>query len=77
MASSPDKTNRPSANGIDAKLGISGKTISTVTAYRHGTVEVIDILCTDSNHYFIKCSQGQVDLGGTSDWGTGTFIGGR
>ena len=74
---SPDKTNRPSAAGIDAKLGIAAKTISTITVYRHGVVEVIDILCTDSKHYYIKCQQGQVDLGGTSDWGSGTLIGGR
>ena len=74
---SPDKTNRASAAGVDSTLGIAGKTISTISVYRHGTVEVIDLLCTDSNHYFIKCSQGKVDLGGTSDWGTGTMVGGR
>ena len=73
----PTSGSLSSGNAIDSKLGIAGKTILTVNIYRHGVVEVIDILCTDSKHYYIKCQQGQVDLGGTSDWGSGTLIGGR
>ena len=71
------KTQLKSNSAIDATLGIAGKTISTVTTFRHGTTEVLDILCTDTVHYFTKFSQGQVEVGGTADWGTGTMVGGR
>ena len=71
------KTQLGSSSGVEVKLGIAGKTVSTVSTFRHGSTEVIDILCTDSNHYYIKTSQGNVDVGGTPDWGTGTLIGGR
>ena len=75
--SGPTKTSNPSASGIAATLGIAGKTITSIDAFKHGSVEVLDIYCTDAVHYYIKTSQGRIDVGGTTDFGTGTFIGGR
>jgi hypothetical protein len=71
------KSQLASANSVHAALGIAGKVISTVDTYRAGTVEIVDILCTDATHYFIKGSQGLIEVGGTADWGTGTKVGGR
>lgn len=73
----PDKTQLRSHSDITTLLGIAGKTITSVDQYRHGMVEVTDILCTDASHYYIKTRQGAVDIGGTSDWGSGTRLGGR
>lgn len=73
----PNKTGLASTNGITSLLGIAGKTISSIDVFKAGTVEVVDILCTDAVHYYIKISQGRVDVGGTTDLGSGTFIGGR
>lgn len=77
MANGTGKTSQPSAAAVDSTMGIGGKTISSVNAFRTGSVDVLDILCTDSNHYYIKFSQGKCDVGGTTDWGTGTMVGGR
>lgn len=72
-----DKKQLSSTSDVTASLGAAAKVISTVTAFRHGAVEVVDILCTDTNHYYIKTSQGQVEIGGTPEWGSGKQIGGR
>lgn len=62
---------------VSGALGLAGKTITSVATFKHGSVEVVDILCTDTVHYFIKSRFGQVEIGGTGDWGTGTLVGGR
>jgi hypothetical protein len=72
-----DKSQCGSTCGVTAPLGIAGKTISSVTTFRHGSVEVVDILCTDALHYFVKSSCGRLEVGGTCEWGTGTKVGGR
>jgi hypothetical protein len=72
-----DKAQLASNSGITGMLGIAGKTITSINAFRHGSVEVLDILCTDAVHYFIKSSSGMVEVGGTAEWGTGTKVGGR
>jgi hypothetical protein len=73
-----NKNQLKSTSDVTSLLGIGGKTISVINCYRHGSVEVTDILCTDTNHYYIKSTQGQVEVGTTSpEMGTGTLIGGR
>lgn len=73
-----NKTQLASTCSITGALGLAGKTISTVDAFRLGCVEVIDILCTDAVHYYIKsCSSGILEVGGTPELGTGKKVGGR
>jgi hypothetical protein len=71
------KTILPSSNDVTSILSVAAKVITSISTYKHGSVEVVDILCTDTNHYYLKTSQGQVEVGGTPDWGSGTKIGGR
>ena len=72
-----NKAQLGSTSGVTVTLGIGGKTITSIDTFRHGVVEVIDILCTDAIHYYIKTTQGKVEVGGTTEMGTGTLVGGR
>lgn len=55
-----------------AATGLSAKTVSTVNAYIHGSVFVVEIVASDGTTAFIKHQHGQVEVGGTNEWGTGT-----
>jgi hypothetical protein len=48
-----------------------GKTVKQIDTTHVGSVFVVDILCTDDNHYFIKTKQGALEIGGTAEWDTG------
>jgi hypothetical protein len=52
---------------------LEGKTIVSVETYARASVHVIDVLCTDNRHYFIKVSHNQAEVGGSADWGTGVI----
>jgi hypothetical protein len=73
----PAKESLTSTSAIGGLLGVAGRTITSMHVFKHGSAEVVDILCGDGLHYYVKFSQGRVDVGGTTDFGTGTLIGGR
>ena len=46
----------------------------SVTHFKRGSVLVIDLLCGNDVHYYVKEFQGLVEYGGTAEWGTGTIV---
>lgn len=53
--------------------GLSSKTVTDVIVTIHGSVIAIEVVYSGGSQ-FIKTKQGQVDVGGTIDWGTGTKV---
>lgn len=53
--------------------GLSGKTITGLNAYTNGSVTVIEVVAPGGT-VFLKVRQGQMEVGGTAVWGTGTLI---
>lgn len=67
---SQDKKSLPHAVNILGSL--SGKTLNALTTYQHGAVSVVELGFSDGTMQFIKFYQGQIEVGGTNEWGTGT-----
>ena len=61
----------------DYTVALNGKTVQSLTTSKRGSVQLVDILCTDKNHFYIKFMQGVEEFGGTDEWGTGTRLGGQ
>jgi hypothetical protein len=59
-------------NNILGITGMSGKSITGVTALSHGIVVAFQFDYS-GGPTFIKVKQGQVEIGGTVEWGTGTI----
>jgi hypothetical protein len=53
--------------------GLSSKTITDVIVTLHGSVVVVECVESGGSH-FIKEKQGQIEVGGTLEWGTGTSV---
>jgi hypothetical protein len=66
----PDKKNLTTSTSV--LNGFGGKTLSNAQAYQHGSVQVVELIFSDSTTLFLKFLQGQVETGGTNEWGTGT-----
>lgn len=49
----------------------AGKTITTVQAYSHGSVDVVEIIHSGGT-LFVKFKQGEIEVGGTNEFNTGT-----
>lgn len=67
-----DKTQLPKASTINTAA--NGKTLSSTMAYLHGSTFVVEQRFSDASVFFIKHLQGQVEMGGTNEWGTGTKV---
>ena len=52
--------------------GLNGKTVTDVIVTQHGSVNVIEIVYSGGSQ-LIKDREGQIEVGGTLDWGTGTL----
>lgn len=50
--------------------GLSGKTVTGISIWRAGIIDVIEINYT-GGPTFIKIRAGEYEVGGTADWGTG------
>lgn len=68
----PDKKTLPVASS--ALIGSVGKTLSSVQYYKHGSTQVVEMNWSDSTTSFMKFLQGQAEMGGTNEWGTGTKL---
>ena len=66
----PDKKTLPQSNSVLGSL--SGKTLNNLQAYQHGSVQVVELGFSDSTTQFIKWKSGQLEIGGTNEWDTGT-----
>jgi len=67
----------PSKSAINTRknllvgTGLSGQAITGLDVWMHGIVTVIEVT-TASQTQYIKVRQGEIEYGGTTDWGTGT-----
>jgi hypothetical protein len=54
---------------------VGAKTISAAYAYKHGAVSVVELAFSDASTGFIKVGpNGQIELGGTAEMGSGTKV---
>jgi len=68
----PKKEESQRNSNILAATGLNGLAVTGVSAWRAGVVDVIEIK-TSTITTFIKLRQGQYDIGGDANWGTGTM----
>jgi Holliday junction resolvase len=67
------KSNSTISSSVLTASGLSGKTVTDVIVTVHGSVAAVEIVFSTGSQ-FIKVRQGQVEVGGTLDWGTGTAL---
>jgi len=69
------KVKEQAINSFDATTasGLSGKTITSVFAWRHGSVDVVEIVCSGVS-YFIKAKLGVFEAGGNNEWDSGSKL---
>lgn len=53
--------------------GLNAKSVTDVIVTIHGVVTAVEVVYSGGSQ-FIKMKQGQVDVGGTLEWGTGTLV---
>lgn len=53
---------------------LNGKKIANVKASALASVTVLEFVATDGSSTLIKARHGEVEIGGTLEWGTGTQI---
>jgi hypothetical protein len=68
-----DKTQVPKQSSILAASGLNSKSITGVNCYQIASMTVIEISFSGGSQ-FIKVKQHQVEVGGTSDWDTGSKV---
>lgn len=68
----PDKRTLTRSSTINTAA--NGKTLSSTQIYQHGSTWVVEQNFSDSTTFFIKFLQGQAEMGGTNEWGTGTKL---
>jgi hypothetical protein len=75
MTMTISKTNLPSEGSPKTVTPLVGaKTITSAYAYKHGVVTVIELAFSDSSTNFIKVANGNLEIGGTLEVGTGTKV---
>jgi hypothetical protein len=66
---------KQAAAPLTGRQVLNGKVITNVKASARASVTVIEFVGTDpGNSIFLKVRNGEVEIGGTVDWGTGTQI---
>lgn len=68
----PDK--RTLTKSASVNRSANGKTLSATQIYQHGSTWVVEQVFTDLTVTFLKFLQGQAEMGGTNEWGTGTKL---
>jgi hypothetical protein len=69
----PDKKESVKNTNALAVTGLSGKTFTGLSVWRHGSVDVVEITHSTGT-VFVKFRQGQCEVNGDANWGTGTMI---
>jgi hypothetical protein len=69
----PSKSEVPKNASIGTASGLTGKTLTAVNVWKHGSVDVVEI-AHSAGTIFVKFRNGQAEFGGTADWGSGTQI---
>lgn len=70
------KTALPSEGSPKSVTSLIGaKTISSASAYKHGSVTVVELGFSDASTNFIKVgANGALEIGGTAEMGSGTKV---
>lgn len=71
MSSNKDQSQNHS--NLIKNSGLSGKSITSLDAFVHGTTYVLLVGYSGGSTY-LKWKQGSFEYGGTQDWGTGTRV---
>lgn len=71
--SMPAKDTLPKNNSILGASGLNAKSVTAVNVYQHGSTICIEVAFSGGSS-FIKVRGLVVDVGGTSEFGTGTLI---
>jgi hypothetical protein len=61
------------AREISTPSGLASKTITGVTAYRYGSVNIVEVKHA-AGTVFLKSYLGRMEYGGDASWGSGTEI---
>ena len=73
-----DKTQIPSVGSqksILTQLGFGAATLTTAYVYKHGVVTVFEFNLSNSTTVYLKVtSNGQIEIGGTVEMGSGTQV---
>jgi len=71
-----NKNNLPSEGSPKSATGLVGaKTITSVSAYKHGSVTVVELAFSDTTTNFIKHGPNSaLEIGGTLEMNTGTKV---
>lgn len=67
-----NKDQNQNHSGILGSSGLSGKSITDIHVSRAGSVVSVEVSYSGGST-FIKMRQGQVEVGGTIEWGSGTI----
>ena len=70
---SDDKTQSHRHSNILTTSGLSGKSITSLDAFIHGSVQILLVGYSGGSTY-LKWKQGVFEYGGTQDFGTGTQV---
>ena len=70
---SDDKSQSHGHSNLLITSGLSGKTITSLDAFRHGSTSVLLVGYSGGSTY-LKWKQGVFEYGGTQDFGTGTQV---
>lgn len=65
------KDQNPRHTGVLGPSGLNGKSITDVHISHAGNVTAIEISYSGGST-FLKVRQGQIEIGGTIEWGSGT-----
>jgi len=72
---SVNKATLPSEGSPKSVTALVGaKTITSAFAYKHGSAIVLELAFSDASTNFVKVAQGNLEIGGTLELGTGTKV---
>lgn len=69
----PDKKETIKNTNALAITGLSGKTFTGLSIWKAGSVDIVEITHSTGT-VFVKFRQGQCEVNGDANWGTGTMI---
>jgi hypothetical protein len=69
----PSKDSLTKNTNCLSQSGLSGQTVTGLSVYQHGVTIVLEVGYSGGPSY-LKVRQGQVEFGGTNEWGTGTKV---
>jgi hypothetical protein len=69
----PKKEEAAKNANVLAVTGLSGKTFTGLSVWRVGSVDIVEI-AHSTGTVFVKFRQGQCEVNGDANWGSGTMV---